>query len=81
MNYTGRNGSRDAVVTVMGATPADMLDAIIQRAEATRLRYLARLSEPQIRTYSRHRHQQLLSAIELRLEDLRARREERKKPV
>ena len=72
--------SRDAVAAVMGATPGDMLDHIIERAEVARARYLDRLSVPQLRAYSRHQCQQLLRAIELRLEDLRADREARKRP-
>jgi hypothetical protein len=78
MNRTGSNNSRDAKLAVMGASPGEMLDHIIERAEAARLRYLTRLSEPQLGTYSRHQHQLLLWAIELRLEHLRANREARR---
>jgi hypothetical protein len=53
-----------------------MLDAIIERAEAARNRYLARLSEPNLRTWPRHRYPQQLNIIEMRLEHLRARRED-----
>jgi hypothetical protein len=51
-----------------------MLDAIIKRAEAARSRYLARLADPNLRAWNRHRHQGQLSNIELRLADLRAHR-------
>jgi hypothetical protein len=57
---------------MIGATPGDMLNHIIERAEAVRLRYLTHLSDPQLRTFSRHRYKQLLTVIELRLENLRA---------
>ncbi len=55
-----------------------MLEHIIERAEAAQLRYLARLAEPQLGTYSRYRRQMLLRAIELRLEHLRTNREARR---
>ena len=78
MNRTGANHGRNAAVAVMGASPGEMLDHIIERAEAARLRYLTRLSEAQLGTYSRRQHQLLLRALELRLEHLRANREARR---
>jgi hypothetical protein len=57
------------------------LDAIIERAEAARNRYLARLSEPRVRKSTRHMYRRWLNIIEMRLEYLRAHREEWEKPV
>jgi hypothetical protein len=51
-----------------------MLDAIIERCEAARRRYLACLSEPNVRTFTRYRNQRLLNVIEMRLAHLRAHR-------
>jgi hypothetical protein len=64
-------------MAAIGNTPGDMLDAINQRAEAARERYLGQLSDPQLRTYSRHQYQRLLGALELRLENLRAQHQAR----
>jgi hypothetical protein len=52
-----------------------MLDATIERCEAARHRYLARLSAPNLRTFTLHRNQRLLNVIEMRLAHLRAHRE------
>jgi hypothetical protein len=76
-----RRSARTRAVAVMGATPGEMLDATIERAEAIRERSLGHLSELQLRTFSRHRNQQLLCTIELRLENLRAEREAQKRPA
>jgi hypothetical protein len=70
-----------------GITSADyrlpgpvILDAMIERAEAARRRYLARLSQPNVRTFTRLRNQRLVNVIELRLAHLRAHREAWKEP-
>jgi hypothetical protein len=81
MHRTNPGRSRGAAAAVIGATPIDMLDGIIDRAEVVRTRYLGHLSEPQLRTYSRHQCLRLLNALDLRLENLRADREARKEPV
>jgi hypothetical protein len=52
------------------------LDAIIERAEAARNRYLAHLSEPRVRKPTRRLYQRWLNIIDMRLEHLRAQREE-----
>jgi hypothetical protein len=75
MHRTKPTQSRAIAAAVIGATPTAMLDAIIERAEAVRTRYLGRLSEPQLRTYSRNQYRTLLNVLELRLENLRAARE------
>jgi hypothetical protein len=58
-----------------------MLDAIIERCEAARSRYLAGLSEPSVRSFTRHRNQRLVNVIELRLAHLRAHREAWEEPA
>ena len=46
MNRTNPGRSRDAAIATIDTTPGGMLDAIIERGEAVRTGYLARLSEP-----------------------------------
>jgi hypothetical protein len=81
MHRATSNKSRDAAAALIGATPSDVLDHIIERAEAARCRYLGHLSEPQLRTYSRHHYLRLLNALDLQLENLRTLRDARKPPA
>jgi hypothetical protein len=54
---------------------------IIERCEAARSRYLTRLSESSVRSFTRHRNQRLVNVIELRLAHLRAHRRAWKEPA
>ena len=49
-----------------------MIEAMVQRAEALREGYLARLAETNLSNFSRNRYRHLLTVIEMRLAYLRA---------